>query len=71
MLKILIVKRNETTDIRSNNNDNLLLPSQGINEKILKILNIAFEKYHNLKNNDKLILIEILENFKKIVRELF
>ena len=24
------------TDIRSNNNDNLLLPSQGINEKILK-----------------------------------
>ena len=55
------------TDIRSNNNDNLLLPSQGINEKILKILNIAFEKYHNLKNNDKLILIEILESYKKIV----
>ena len=55
------------TDIRSNNNDNLLLPSQGINEKILKILNIAFEKCHNLKNNDKLILIEILESYKKIV----
>ncbi len=55
------------SDIIRSKNDNLMLPSQGINEKILKILNFAFEKCHNLKNNDKLILIEILESYKKIV----